>query len=70
MLEFVAEFVRFVAAVAQAQNSATVLHCSAARLKIESEIAVSADQLLSDISTAPEFERMRLAVVSEVSGEL
>ena len=69
-LEFVSEFVRVVAAVAQAQNSATALHCSVVRLKTESEIAVAADQRLSDISTVPEFERMRLAMAFEVSEAL
>lgn len=67
MLEFVAEFERFVAAVAQSQNSATALHCSAVRRKTESEIIAAGDQRLSGISTVPEFEQMRLAMAFEAS---
>jgi hypothetical protein len=67
VLEFVTEFVRVAAAVAQAQNSATALHCSVVHPKTGSEIIVVADQLLSDILTVPEFEQMRLEVAFEVS---
>ena len=70
MQEFVTELVRFVAAVGQAQNSATALHCSAVRSKTESEITAAGGQLLSDISAVPEFERMRPAMAFEVSEAL
>jgi hypothetical protein len=70
-LEFVTEIVIVaVVVVAQVQNSATVLHCSAVRLETENEITVDGDQLLSDISTVPEFERMRLVMAFEVSEAL
>lgn len=63
------EFVKFVAAVALAQNSVTALRCSAVHLKIGSETTAAGDQHLFDTFVQLASEQMRPAMASEVSGE-